>query len=170
MPGLRPAAAVALLAAATVLTAACRAPTAVPAPPPELALRVEAFPEPIAGYLNTRVAVRQRLVISDAAAWAQLWSEATAGYQPRPATPAVDFAAEVVVVAAMGTRSTGGYSIHVDRAYEADGRLHVVVREVAPGARCATTQALTAPLTAVRVQRRPAPVVFVEVAETRTCD
>ena len=167
MPGMR-AAALPLLAA--VLAAACRAPTAAPGPPAERALQVEPFPAPVAQYLNTRVAVRQRLVLTDAAAWARLWGEATAGYHPRPPVPAVDFAADVVVVAAMGTRASGGYSIHIDRAYEADGRLHVVVREVTPGPRCATTAALTAPLTAVRVARGEAPVLFVERAETLACD
>ena len=167
MPTLR-AALLPLLAAAALL-GACGSATDPAVPADAASLQLQPFPEAVARYLHTGVSDRRRTVIRDEAAWAQFWAEVTSGYQPRPATPAIDFATEMVVVAAMGTRPSGGYSIAIDRAYEADGRLYAVVREVAPAPGCGTTGALSAPMAAVRVPRRDAPAAFVERAETRSC-
>ena len=75
----------------------------------------------------------------------------------------------MVVVASMGGRATGGYSIEIVRVAETTDRLYVEVREVSPGRSCIVTMAGTAPVTAVRVPRRDLPVEFVERAETRDC-
>ena len=87
--------------------------------------------------------------------WEDLWSRLAANRIPRPAPPPVNFSEEVVVVAAMGTRPTGGHAIRIDSVrYEKD-TLWVDVTSVIPGPTCMTTQALTAPVAAVAVERRP---------------
>lgn len=164
-----------LTALAVVLLAACGSPASAPdsrtLPLGAVALEVDALPDSVVRLFHANVTDRRRLVIRDAAEWAQFWNEATSNVQPRPAVPAVDFTTGMLVVATMGTRPSGGYAIAVERAYEdAGGRVHAEVLEVSPGAGCVTTAALTAPVAVVRVPRRPGAVEFVERTRVRECD
>jgi hypothetical protein len=136
----------------------------------EGSLERRSIPEPATGHVDTGISERQRIVVRDAATWAQLWRTITSGYSPPPPVPEVDFDSEMAIVAAMGTRPSGGYSIHIDEVREAGEQLHVVVREVSPGPDCLVSAALTAPVIAVRVARRDGPVTFVEHAEVVDCD
>lgn len=103
--------------------------------------------------------------------WADLWSHLGSNRIPRPSPPPVDFGREVVVVAAMGTRPTGGYAIRIDSVrYERD-TLWVDVTSVSPGPGCVTTQALTAPVAALAVERRPNVTArFVDREEIERCE
>jgi hypothetical protein len=117
----------------------------------------------------TGLVQRQRAVIRDAQAWSEFWNQAHSTVMPRPTAPAIDFTRNIVVAAAMGTRSNGGFSIDIEQVYAADDDLYVVVEERSPGANCVTTAALTAPVAAVRIPRVGASVSFVERSETFSC-
>lgn len=123
------------------------------------------FTEAYSGMENAR-----RVVVRDAAGWRALWGEIVGARTPRPEAPAVDFGSEMVIVAAMGQRGSGGHSIAIDEVRADDGGLAVVVRETAPGRGCFVTQALTAPVTAVRVPAHDGPVRFIEQKETQDCE
>lgn len=101
------------------------------------------------------------VVARDAAAWRAAWNAAwpnSAG--GTPAAPAVDFARDMVILVATGSRPTGGYSVRVD-AVEPVGTGAVVRYTVtAPGAGCMTTQAITSPIAVVRVPRVDGAVRF----------
>lgn len=112
---------------------------------------------------------RERLVIRRPGEWGAAWQRITAASFPARPLPPVDFSRELVVLAAMGERPTGGYSITIDGVFEARGRLYVQVRETSPGRNCIVTEALTQPIDAVRVPRHDGTVAFVERAETRSC-
>ena len=112
---------------------------------------------------------RERLVIRTSEEWSAAWTRIIHGSSSAPSAPAVNFDHEMVVLVAMGRRMTGGYSIIVDGVYDSGGRIFVAVREKSPGAGCIVTEALTAPVDAVRVPRRDGTVVFVERAETVVC-
>jgi len=118
---------------------------------------------------SSGIEVAARRLISDAGVWAATWSEIHSTVRPEPALPNIDFAGSVVVVAAMGTKPTGGHTIEIEGVYRADDRLYVVVRETSPGSNCMTTQALTAPVVAVSVEKTGLPVSFVERRETVSC-
>ena len=112
---------------------------------------------------------RERLVITDATAWEAYWARFSGSVAPMPPVPAVDFATERVVTAAMGTQPTGGYSINVP-SVQGDGQgIYVVVRETSPGPGCIVTQALTAPAVAVTVPADERPVLFVEESVVVDC-
>ena len=117
----------------------------------------------------TGLVQRQRAVIRDVQGWRAFWNQAHSTVMPQPPVPSVDFTRNVVVAAAMGTRSSGGYSIGIEQVYADGDHLHVVVAERSPGANCITTQALTAPVAAVRVPRVGASVSFIERSETVSC-
>lgn len=118
----------------------------------------------VSGVIDAR-----RAVIRDAEAWGDFWAEATSILAPAPDVPSVDFDQDMVIVAAMGQRATGGYAITVDEVMVSDIGLFAVVRETSPSARCIVTQALTAPVTAVRVTRSDTPVSFEEEEEELDC-
>lgn len=107
-----------------------------------------------------------RLVIRDAGAWNQLWPQ-IAGTASTP--PGVDFERDMVVVAAMGVRSSGGYDITVQGVFENADGVYVQILKSAPESGCATTQALTSPVTVVAVPRREATVFWVERSRTTDC-
>jgi hypothetical protein len=111
-----------------------------------------------------------RLVVKDAAVWGSVWRSIVGKVSPTPPEPSVDFAHEMVVVAAMGQRPTGGYVIDViDAVSDKDGKLKVAVTETSPGQHCAVTDALTEPVDVVIVRRTEGAVDFGERQQTRDC-
>jgi len=112
---------------------------------------------------------RTRTVLRSQEAWEEAWSGAFAPFSPTPAVPPLDFDSRMVVLAAMGGRSTGGFSIEITSVRREGEDFHVEVREVRPGPRCFVTQAVTAPVHAVAVPRVGGTVHFVETEVTRDC-
>jgi hypothetical protein len=119
---------------------------------------------------DSGMTTKQRLVIRDGAAWADVWKQITSPFQPVPPVPEVDFAKNVLIVAAMGTRSSGGYSIAVDGVRIVAGGAKVSVTEESPGSGCFTTQALTAPVAVVVVRRFAGEATFAEHTSQHACE
>jgi hypothetical protein len=116
-------------------------------------------------WTRTGIAEARRLVIRDANAWDQFWSELGVGSRPD-----VDFTRDVVVAVAAGQRPTGGYEIAIDGVTHADGQLRVSVVERSPGPNCMTTASLTQPVDVVVVPAAEARSwSFVERKEIRGC-
>jgi hypothetical protein len=113
---------------------------------------------------------RTREVVRTDAGWQALWTRIYRQQQPVPPVPAVDFGREAVVVAGMGTRNTGGYTITVDSATATADAIHVFVTERSPGGTCFTTQALTAPVHAVAIPADGRAVQFHENAVVYACE
>lgn len=110
-----------------------------------------------------------QLVVRDSAAWAALWPRMLGTHSPKPRPPAVDFSREMLIVASMGTRPTGGFVVFIESAATVGDSLRVVVREQSPGPRCGTTAALSAPVALARVTRTELPVSFVARRVVRDC-
>ncbi len=104
-----------------------------------------------------------RAVIADQAGWADLERSLEGLEAEGP-----DFREHRIVMAAMGSRPTGGYAIEVTGVYEADGAVHVAILEISPGPGCMVSQFLTAPVTVVTVPAT-GEIRFVEDRETRDC-
>jgi protease stability complex PrcB-like protein len=119
----------------------------------------------IGQWTRTGIGESRRLVIRDANAWAEFWSELGVGDRPD-----VDFTQNVVVAVATGQRPSGGYEIAVDRIHQANGELTVDVVETAPGPNCMSTAALTQPVDVVVVPSFAAKSwSFVDRKEVRGC-
>jgi len=112
---------------------------------------------------------RERRVVDNANDWQAIWRRIAQNQQPEPAPPTIDFNSDVVVLASMGTQSSGGFSVAIEGVYRTADKLYVVVREASPGKNCMTTAALTAPVAAVRMQRTGLPVEFLEHKTTQDC-
>ena len=110
-----------------------------------------------------------RLIVRDNSAWSTLWTRIVSNHGPTPATPAIDFANEMVIAVAMGTRSSGGYTIRIAAVEQRTDDIAVTVVSTSPGRSCGTTAALTAPMDIVRVPRSDLPVRFIEQATVHDC-
>ena len=113
---------------------------------------------------------RMRTVVRDSATWGRLWTQTMGSHSPKAPLPATNFARELLILAAMGTRSSGGYTITIDSVFTAADTVHVIVREWSPGRTCGTTAALTEPVAIARVERYELPTRFVERADTVRCE
>lgn len=125
----------------------------------------------VAGYYrhNSGLPDSARLVVRTPAEWTSLWSRIVANYGPKPAVPDVDFTKEMLLVAAMGTRATGGFSIEIEAVDRDSTSITASVRTRSPGKTCGTTSALTAPVAIVRIPRSTLPVQFVEERIVTNC-
>ncbi|HEY0776495.1 MAG TPA: protease complex subunit PrcB family protein [Gemmatirosa sp.] len=122
---------------------------------------------PLTSYSG--LATAQRTVIRDAPAWRAAWASIWARTTPIPAVPTVNFTRQMVVVAALGQRNSGGYTIHIDSASTDASGAVVWVRTVSPGASCATTASVTQPVDAALMPLVSGTVVFREQAKVASC-
>ena len=114
------------------------------------------------GYRHTSgFDTQQQFVVRDSATWATTWTRLLGSHSPKAPLPAVDFSREMLVIASMGTRSSGGYTVGIDSVFVARDSVVFRVRETSPGARCGTTAALTSPVGLARVERTDRPTAFV---------
>ena len=101
----------------------------------------------------------EELVIRDQAAWQAAWARVHEG-MAAPPLPAVDFARDMVVLLALGERSSGGHAVRFDSLSVSGGGATVRYTATSPGPGCMTTQAITAPIEVVRVARVAGAVRF----------
>jgi hypothetical protein len=111
----------------------------------------------------------QRIVVRDQTQWKEIWQQIWKKISPIPDLPSIDFTREMVIVAAMGSRPTGGYNILIGAASESGAGVNVVIKSVSPG-RCGVTQALSQPVDIASVTRRDGVVTFTEHAEVQDCN
>jgi hypothetical protein len=125
--------------------------------------------EPVSLTYVSGLAEPQQLVVRDQAAWQEAWNAIWRHHVPRPPLPDVDFAREMIVVAALGTRPTGGYSVFLDSAWDGPDGIVVRIRAISPGSGCGVTLALTQPVDVARLLRREGAVVFSQQHEIQDC-
>lgn len=143
------------LAALLLAAAACGGPTTPPARPSQVPAGAERLPaDVVLDETNSGVEDASRLLIDATGEWASFHRRVFRFRSPTPERPEVDFGSAVIVAAAMGQRRTGGYGVAIEGVYLSGDTLYAEVAETSPGPQCVVTQALTAPVQAVRV---PAP-------------
>jgi hypothetical protein len=126
--------------------------------------------EPYSFAYNTGLVESDRIVVRDAATWQTVWNKVWQNAGDVPPLPAVDFSSEMILVAALGSRNSGGYGILIDGATEAgDDGIDVVIRSISPGSGCGTTLALTQPVDIARLPLRAGKIEFTERAEVTSC-
>jgi hypothetical protein len=133
-------------------------------------VEIQAMDDAVAPRLQSGFAVRARLVVQDDDTWTKLWPALAGTTRPLPQAPDVDFASHAVVVAAMGPRTSSGYSIRIDDAATLYGDIWISVVEQSPGAACTVTDALSSPVAVVLVPQFVGQAQFVERTEQQICD
>jgi hypothetical protein len=137
----------------------------LPGEPVQLVRLQEYFPA-----FNSGFETQTRLVVTSQAEWEAAWQRIWQNERPVPAPPAVDFSREVVLVAAMGSRGSGGHHIQLQQAAAQPGNVVVRVVETSPGAACFVTAAITEPVDVVRLPRTPLPIEFQTVKAVHNCE
>jgi len=130
---------------------------------------IQPIPEAQPERSYSGITTQQRLVVRDGATWANVWQQIAGNSIPVPAVPAVDFASHVVIVAAMGMKNSGGYSIDVNDVRTLAEDAWISITENSPGAMCITTAVITTPVAIVRVPRFAGQVTFLEHAVQNDC-
>ena len=131
-------------------------------------VRLRAEPSSFAAYSGFHESTR--LVIRDRDAWRSTWNKLYERTSPIPPMPEIDFSNEVVMVAALGERGSGGYNVVFSGATENEsGGIDVIVRATSPGDRCARLTVLTQPVDIARVPRTYGSIRFVERQAVVNC-
>jgi len=92
-------------------------------------------------------------VVKSADAWEKLWKQHSTAAGMTDKIPAVDFSKEMVIVATMGTKRTGGYTIEIVGVETQDKTLKISIKKSSPPPDAMTIQALTAPFHFVAVPK-----------------
>jgi len=92
------------------------------------------------------------LVVRDSSAWRELWQRVNRPFVPAPPTPLVDFAQEMIVVAALGMRPTAGHDIMIEGAEQDSTGIEIVVRRSEPAPGCPVAAARTQPVDLARMR------------------
>ena len=86
-----------------------------------------------------------------------------------PPLPAVDFGTRMVIVAALGRQTTGGYSITIGGATRESELIVVKIVQQSPGSGCATTAGFTEPVDIAVVPTDDRSVSFEFESRINTC-
>ncbi|OQY28732.1 MAG: hypothetical protein B6244_06115 [Candidatus Cloacimonetes bacterium 4572_55] len=92
--------------------------------------------------------------------WEAVWNEIHRIRMPKPELPEVDFEQDMLLVAFLGQRNTGGHNIRIVRALDTKESRYALIKETKPQGGM-VTMALTQPYHIVIVPRTDKPVRFV---------
>lgn len=109
---------------------------------------------------------QQVVAVRDEATWVKVREQLVFG---SGAAPPIDFAADTLVLVALGQRPTGGYTVRVESVARRGGVLEISAVEQAPGGSCVTIQALTQPFQVIAVTRTDQSVNAAWSRITRNC-
>lgn len=131
--------------------------------PPRVPLAVVRLTSDAAAFSTyTGVGDSLRLVVRDSLLWRQLWDRINQPIFPRPALPSIDFQREMVVVAGLGTRPSGGYDVVIETAEQDSTGIEVALRRASPAPGCPVAAVMTQPVDIARLPASHQPVRFRE--------
>ena len=111
----------------------------------------------------------EQFIVRDPQSWSSAWARVQGRSHPVPPLPAIDFAQEMVAVAAIGRQRSGGFTVRIERAYWEGSSLVVAVHVERPGRGCIVPSDLTYPVDLARLARDAAPVSFRTEVVDRDC-
>lgn len=159
------------LAGLLVAASACRtaqAARSIAEQPPVPVVRFRNDPWAFSSYSGLDNSLQT--VVRDPSTWTDLWQRIQRPFFPRPAVPAVNFAHDMVIVAALGQRASAGYDIMIEGAEQTSDGLIVDLRVTSPGSGCPVEAVMTQPVDIGRVPFSDGPVRFREHQVVVACD
>lgn len=102
--------------------------------------------------------------------WSALWDTIQTFHSPKVAAPDVEFAQEMVVIAAMGGVGSGGYSMRIRHVTTVRDTVFVLAERVVPATDCMLTAAEEAPSDARLLPASELPVLLLTARFVRECD
>lgn len=163
-----------LIAVAALPVAASCAPQAAVAPMPAQVspVEVQRFNESVLGNLRSVASVRDpvKRVFRSEAAWNEFWSSSEKPFGRAIEVPYVDFSQHMVLLAAMGSQGSGGFSIRIEGVADSGSELVAYVVRTSPAPSCYTAAVVTYPVDLVRVPRSEKPVRWSFLDTLRHCE
>ncbi len=126
--------------------------------------------EVIHGGTSTAVTEKKQVVATNNDDYQKLMNEVYANLDQMPRIPDVDFSKNDVVAVFMGAKSTGGYSIKVDKVIKRTDAVTVAVNEISPGPKCAVTQMITQPYEIIKVPKLNQKVKYIFKQKVDECN
>jgi hypothetical protein len=124
----------------------------------------------LARQFYSGIDARERLVVQSAAEWSSLWERIHGRQAPVPPIVQPDFNTEVVLVATMGEKPSGGYTITIDSITRHERGSIVYVTEKSPSQSCFTPAVITQAVHAIRAPRTDGTTWWRERTAVETCD
>ncbi|SRR6266851_9303655 len=100
----------------------------------------------------------------------RIWQTATNEAAPIVPTPEVDFSKNIVLVASLGCKSSGGYKVEIESIKENQSELSVNVKATDAGSHCAVTAARTNPTIQVLIPQTAKKIKFNISKTVLNCD
>jgi len=85
-------------------------------------------------------------------------------------TPKIDFNTYQVITGSIGFRSSGGYSVSVEKIHELNDAVAIDVIVTKPGSNCVVPAMVTYPSTAILIKKTTKPIRFYSSQFTLECD
>ncbi len=109
-------------------------------------------------------------VVRDSASWRDTWQTIHSWTSEPPPVPQIDFGSRMVLLAAAGTKGSGGHGIEIRSVTTSGTVMTARVRTTSPGPSCFTTMALTEPVDVVTVPQFEGTVRFEYEAVVYDCE
>jgi len=122
--------------------------------------RLREGPTAFSSYAGIRDPIRT--VIRDSTAWRRIWERINRPFMPAPSLPVIDFDREMIVVASLGTRPSGGYDVVINGAEQDSTGIQISIRVATPAAGCPVSAVTTQPIDLARIAASDQPVRFRE--------
>ncbi|MDO8459746.1 MAG: protease complex subunit PrcB family protein [Nanoarchaeota archaeon] len=106
---------------------------------------------------------KQNIIIKSEEEWKKIFSN-------EPVPSGIDFNKEMIIVVFQGQKSTGGYSINVDKIIEQKDSINIYLTETSPGEGCIVTQAFTSPYQIVKIAKTGKPTNFNLQQQIHSCE
>lgn len=129
--------------------------------------RLREGPTAFSSYAGVRDPIR--VVIRDSTAWRKLWDRINRPFTPAPTLPAIDFDRDMIVVAGLGNRPSGGYDVVIEGAEQDSAGIQISVRVATPASGCPVAAVTTQPIDLARVAASDQPVRFRERGVVVAC-
>lgn len=113
---------------------------------------------------------KTNLVISTQKEFLKIWEQAFANYMNKESAPEVDFKKNIILLVALGEKTSGGYTIKVNSVIESEDNTIVNILNTSPGKGCMTTEALTYPYQIVQIEKPNNTVKFSEMEKVIDCE
>jgi len=100
-----------------------------------------------------------QMFLSSQKEWAEIWATRQGSATSKRMPPAVDFDRDVVIVAALGMKNSGGYSLEITRIVRTKDAIEIFIRSTAPpdGTKAAVP---TSPFVLARMKKPDRMVTF----------
>lgn len=102
----------------------------------------------------------QQSYIATQKEWVDTWITREGPVTPKRPHPTIDFSREVVIVAALGTKPTGGFAIEITRIVRTKDAIEIYIRTTAPQDGLKPPPGPTSPIVLARMAKPDRPVTF----------